>query len=172
MFAFSMQEIGLAAEATIFCGLEHMPWEYLLSAYELIEEGLPREELTKHFLEPKRVTCLRSWQSTVRGGSFLDLLNTTGARATSDPRDRVFALLSHPGAKLNKTHGQEEELLMGADYNKSVEEIYRVVADRLIATSKCLDVLSYIRGCDQEGGLPTWAPLWSKRRRDIHCLLD
>jgi hypothetical protein len=83
----------------------------------------------------------------------------------------VFALLSHPSATLANTHCQKIETLIEADYNKSVADIYLSVSERLITTSKCLDIFSYIRGCEEEACLPTWAPLWIKQRY-VYSLLE
>ncbi|KAH4333998.1 hypothetical protein HBI82_084510 [Parastagonospora nodorum] len=118
-----------------------------------------------------RVTWLYSWRSGRLGESFLKTLVATETHHATDPRDRVFALLSHPSATV-VTLDQSTELIIEADYRKTAIEIYALLAERLVCTSRCLDVLSYIRGDEKDYGLPTWAPLWSERTKTSACLHD
>jgi hypothetical protein len=137
-----MQEIGLVADAVFMCKDRSITWEHLFTAYSFFEKERWRKDLLKYFFEPNRVTCLHNWRSATKEQSFLHLLTTIDARATTDPRDRVFALLSHPSATLVETYGQTTGTLIEADYNKSVQDIYKNVAERLITISKSLDILS------------------------------
>jgi hypothetical protein len=167
-----MQEIGLASKVAMMYGSARIAWRHLYFAYHLFETEFPRSFLMEYSFEPNRVTCLYNWHSDYPGQSFLKLLTTTQTRATTDPRDRVFALLSHPSARTKNLHGRATRSLIGADYNKSFIEVYKLLATTLIETSQCLNVLSYVRGREQEAGLPTWAPMWNHQMRVAHCLLD
>jgi hypothetical protein len=166
-----MQEIGLASKATVMYGHVKIDWHHLISAYRLVEAKFPRKYLMTIGFEPSQVTCLSGWRSPLSGDTFLELLVATERRKTTDPRDRIFALLSHAGAKVETTHGEPTELLIEADYSRSIVDIYTHLAKRLLAISGCLDVLSYIRGCEGRFGLPSWAPMWNETREGVHCLL-
>jgi hypothetical protein len=83
----------------------------------------------------------------------------------------VFALLSHPSATV-VTLNQSTELIIEPDYRKTAIEIYGLLVERLVCTSRCLDVLSYINGDEKDYNLPTWAPLWGERTKTSACLID
>lgn len=166
-----MQEIELNSDATIMYGTARINWEQLYSAHSLLESQFSREMLMKFSFEPDRVTCLYNWRSAKVERSFLRLLNTIQTRATTDPRDRVFALLSHLSATKKCPHDKGHEVWIEADYNKSIVEVNMLVVKRLIRSSGRLDVLSHVRGHEAEVGLPTWAPMWNHRIRVAHSLL-
>lgn len=108
-----MQEIGLASEAIIMYGSARISWEQLYSVYSLFESHFSREMLMKLSFELGRVTCLYDWRSAKSESSFLRL--PTQTRATTDPRDRVFALLSHPSATTTCLHDEGSQVWIEAD---------------------------------------------------------
>jgi hypothetical protein len=167
----TMQEIGLATKAMLVCGSRRIYWEDLYFAYALFNSEVPGRYLHALQFEPSQVVSLYSWASTAKGRTFLQLLVLSEARNTTDPRDRVFALLSHPSAWRHHPVTSQARLLIEPDYTKSFPTIYTDIAYIIIRDSKSLDVLSYIRGYELAFGLPTWAPLWS-HPRDARCLLD
>jgi hypothetical protein len=165
---WTMQEIGLASRATLIWGSSQIDWVHTFRAVDLLDKRIPEIYLVLRQVRPSQVAHLYHWRSAA-DKFFLDILNLAAARNTTDPRDRVFALLSHPSARLKKSDEAPAELLIEADYTRSVEDVYTDVATRHIAVTKCLDVLSYVR-CGQTFDIPSWVPDWS-RRPDKNCLL-
>ncbi|KAF2818710.1 HET-domain-containing protein, partial [Ophiobolus disseminans] len=172
---WTIQEIGLASDAIFMMGFVRITWKHLYAAYEWLQSMMPSLRTLLWWerisFEPDQVLCLYNWNSTHSEGSFLRLLVVTEQRQMTDPRDRIFALLSHPSAQVKDPQDSTLSLVVEADYKKTYEEVYRDVAARLITTSNSLDVLSYIRGFEKGCGLPTWVPDWGDQRW-INGLLD
>jgi hypothetical protein len=113
---------------------------------------------------------LYDWRSASVNKTFLDILDLTATRATTDPRDRVFALLSHPSARLESSVDASVELVTEPDYTKNVPDVYVDVARNHIIATRSLDVLSYIR-YNRSPGIPSWVPDWRKIH-NAHCSLS
>jgi hypothetical protein len=78
-------------------------------------------------------------------------------------------LLSRPSAQTKVDNAGSIEFLIEPDYTKSLMAVYANVAQRLIMTTKRLDVLSYVR--DHEASeSPSWAPTWSQQLRSFPLL--
>ncbi|OAK99017.1 HET-domain-containing protein [Phaeosphaeriaceae sp. SRC1lsM3a] len=159
---WTMQEIGLAATATFVCGDSRIDWQDLHFAYDLFQKRLTFNNLRILQFEPSRVTFLYDWMSSGAERSFLEVLVASETRETTDQRDRVFALLSHPSAQTKTNKNQSIRLLVEPDYTKSLEWVYSNMSICLIRASRRLDVLSYVRGFGTPG-LPSWAPMWGQR---------
>ncbi|KAF2874809.1 heterokaryon incompatibility protein-domain-containing protein [Massariosphaeria phaeospora] len=84
---------------------------------------------------------------------LLKLLRRFRNRKASDPRDKVFALLS-----LAQTKPRGPEFL--PDYTMSEREVFRTVTISLIYESESLCVLNTDLGRKCREDLPTWVPDW------------
>jgi len=164
---WTMQEIGLASDATFLCGSSRIAWKDLFHAYDLFHKYMPPSILRVLNFQPSQAVFLHDWMSAETQHTFLDILGLSETRGTSDPKDRVFALLSHPSVQKKMDHQTPAVCLMEADYTKSVVDVYADVAESLIITTRRLDVLSYVHGPWMHG-LPTWAPFWRQRSEQDH----
>ncbi|KAE9365790.1 hypothetical protein N431DRAFT_562510 [Stipitochalara longipes BDJ] len=98
-------------------------------------------------------------QSPWIDNSILQTLYKTGLAVSSDPRDKIYAILNlaNDGAKL----------VPRPDYKLSAAEVFTQLVSRIIQTTNRLDVLSlasptvYPRILGDE--LPTWVPDFSQR---------
>lgn len=72
---------------------------------------------------------------------------------SSDPRDKVYAMLSIT------TDGQDKAL--DPDYSLTVAQVYTSLAIHLIQREKRLDILGHCTITDPTNGLPSWVPDWS-----------
>jgi hypothetical protein len=89
--------------------------------------------------------------------SLLQLLKLTRQFACSDPRDRVFAHLGLANSIESDVSSIEP------DYTKSVQEVYREVAARLLEESGTLQVLSAVQhGIKVPESSRSWVPQWSQ----------
>jgi hypothetical protein len=136
-----MQEIGLASCATFMCGSSQIDWTDLLIAYNLYDQKYQPKMRAVHSGYPDMeavvgdMVFLYDWRSASVNKTFLDILDLTATRATTDPRDRVFALLSHPSARLESSVDASVELVTEPDYTKNVPDVYVDVArNHIIAT--------------------------------------
>jgi hypothetical protein len=176
-----MQEIGLASKATLIWGSSQIDWLHIFRAIDLLHERISELWSRPYGARFRQVLHLYHWRSAA-DRPFLEVLDMAAMCDTTDPKDQVFALLSHPSARLKKSYEARAELLVEADYTRSVEDVYTVFATRHIAVTNCLDVLSYVRSRlmgsvllikapkAETFDLPSWVSDWN-RRPDRHCLL-
>ena len=87
----------------------------------------------------------------------LKMLRSFKALDSTDPRDKVFALLGFVALD-----GPYAELIT-PDYEKSTEQVYLDVAKYLILTEQTLDVLNQrhlLLSTSRHRSMPTWVPDW------------
>lgn len=171
---WTMQEIGVAYQATVYCGDASISWEDLSRAYHILYEQVEIESpdfMRLPVIHLRDIRALRAWKHDL-DISFLDLLALASRRHATDARDKVFALLSHPSAFADDeyTPGQ---LLIEPDYSKDVVEVYTDTAKALIRRDRNLDVLSHAEEFRylQPENLASWVPDWSRpsRHRNLLC---
>lgn len=89
--------------------------------------------------------------------SMMDLLHAGRNSLSSDPRDKVFALLSLGDAK--------GELGIQPDCAQTVEWLFTHVAVQSMKQGTCLDILAHVRGQSQFN-FPSWVPDWTLSVRE------
>ena len=151
------QEVRLAREAYLFCGNEGVPWESLRrTVFYLYRTSKPGG--FDHLIE--RSYRLGSYQDYVAGA--LDKLNymLENARfaSCSDPRDKIFAVLSL--AHKSETRG------LDPDYSKPAEAVFQDLVLHHTSNLHSLGILTHCELRDDTNGmkLPTWVPDWSVPR--------
>lgn len=154
-----IQELAVAASAAVSYGGQHIPWVYFEPAANCIF-GV----MTWNYWDPRlrfdhtrffnMCVCHTRFQSGLET-RLLDLLSTTRSNFSTDPRDKLFALLG-----LAK---DADTLLPSPDYSRSIVEIYSALVIKMIFSQKSLDVLSEVEDSRWTliGGLPSWAVDWS-----------
>ena len=151
------QEVRLAREAYLFCGNRGVPWEtirramvYLLRASKPAGFGHPVERCYNIGDYPGNVADVFD---------DLDLvLNDARSASCSDPRDKIFAVLSL--AYINDTRG------LDPDYSKPAEAVFRDLVLHFTSKLQSLSILAHCELRDDTGGmkLPTWVPDWTVPR--------
>lgn len=145
-----VQEIALSRNA-IIVGKRELPWSVLRDS-----------QLVKEWAGPKPLLSLGN-RRLRNPDELIDLLHLGRYCETTDPRDKVFALLG-------LVAGAEAEGLV-ADYSKGVEEIYTWIARYLIDVHKrsAADILGILNILDwnepRPYNLPSWVPDWSNPGR-------
>ncbi|XXG94241.1 hypothetical protein Hte_000495 [Hypoxylon texense] len=181
-----LQEVGLGNKAFMWWGGKHFDFN-MFAAFDfwLRRQGATAQH---HFRLPraKIIPALNAWydygQSTVqdwqapRGSqiemNFLKQLIAAAPSQTTDPRDRVYALLSHPSSRRTSTWEPDmrtdyraicrEPLLITPNYTKTTEVVYYETACVLLRQHRDLHPLGAVFH-DKETfnlGLPTWVPRW------------
>ena len=89
------------------------------------------------------------------GRSLLELLRRFRDRKASDPRDKVYALLS-----LVRSEQESFALPMLPDYALSESEVFTKATLQCIYTSRSLSVFSTELGRKFRSDLPSWVPDW------------
>lgn len=149
-----IQEIALSPNPVIICGEKEFPWSVLQNDTEVRSQ-------TKHH----NIPLLSLGKRRLRSSTELPDLLRLGRRCEStDPRDRVFALLG-------LVVGAEAEGLV-ADYGWHVAQVFTWIARYLAKVGTCADFLGNVNMIWHLGGaeslgfrnklqLPSWVPDWS-----------
>jgi hypothetical protein len=148
------QEIRLAnQDAIITCGYGSIPWEAFRSAiYCLYMKEYP-DDLDGFEQRVDRAFELCDYQGY---NTFLQLAEQTKLCKYTDPKDRVYALLSMVAA--------EENPRIEPDYTKSLREIYQDLFIKDVEHSKDLRLLQSCELQKSSQGIPTWVTDWSSPR--------
>jgi len=163
--AWTFQEICLASTATVYCGRRRLKWATLWKSFCHIDiaSKAERVDLPKDF-HPRKILHMDSaatflpWTTS----SFLDVLEETRDREASDPRDKVFSLLSHPNAQ--SIDGRTP--IVEADYTMSTEECFAATARRIIAREGNLRIMAHTSYDMAETEGCSWAPRWHEVLRN------
>lgn len=139
-----LQEIGLAKRALVYCGNYKVPWErFILAQFD-------HNYHYRHSLPPILKLPMNGKQAS---SSLVRLLMKTRGCSSTDPRDKVFALLG-----IVADVSSEE---LPVDYTKSPREVFTELMKLLIRSHTTLDILAAVEPRGQmESGLPSWVPDW------------
>ena len=151
------QEIRLARDADLFCGSEGVPWESLRRAILYLRRASAPGNLS-HLIE--RCWNLGNYQDSVAGVfDNLDyILASARSASCSDPRDKIFAVLSLAGD--HQTCG------LNPDYSKPAETVFLDLVLHYTSNLQSLRILAQCELRDDTSGmkLPTWVPDWTVPR--------
>jgi hypothetical protein len=152
------QEVRLTSGDTIVqCGSQTIPWSSVCQAiYYLLRMNFSH---ANHDLLKMRVNSVSQLCNRKSRGylSFSALLDYTKYCECSDPRDRIFALLSLPSAR---------NIGIEADYSKTVLEVYTNAALCIMRFSQSLKILATASLEQSNLGFPSWVPKWPCRATD------
>ncbi|KAK3367646.1 heterokaryon incompatibility protein-domain-containing protein [Podospora didyma] len=165
-----IQELALGGSAEVFWGHHHISWGLigvcaawvLTSGWGFNHGGAPITAAYNAFL----IYCLPlAKQSGISPFSKLALsliLGTTVGRFDStDPRDRIYALLGVPFSGNDPDTGP----FLVPDYSQSVETVYIHAAQRILQQDQNLRLLSVVQHgpeLDDTSPYPSWVPQWNK----------
>ena len=161
--AWTFQEIILARQANIYCGTHTVDWETFqtfLTCFKTNPSG-PNIEDTRLIGNDKHPFDIIKARSMIRTPelfsedtkeaflSLFPLLDSMRTRSSTDPRDKVFALLNIAC----DVSGSGLE----ADYSKSHAEVYAMTAKWLLQRTKSLAFLNLVEKKDKPD-LISWVP--------------
>jgi hypothetical protein len=156
-----IQEVGLARLARMFWGRTDVwvDWTEVAAFSSLMDAK--GASIVNHFQ-------LKSWMAshinfiwTMNAAgepvySFVKVLHWARVHQSTDPRDYVYALMSHPSATVNGSP------LVQPDYTISTAEAYTKLAVNIIEQTKSLQVLPFVDHDTDPNSeiLPSWVPDW------------
>lgn len=156
-----VQEVWKSANTILQCGNKTLPWKRFEQAMSYSEawddmgasiKGTARET---EWDSLKRRYSLATHISNKRllGSHLYSLLWNTWDRESSDPLDKIYAVL---GLADENSRGD-----LQPDYTKSMGVAYREVAQQILLHEKNLDHV-LLGGCgpSRQDGLPSWVPDW------------
>jgi hypothetical protein len=151
------QEINSGTDASMLCGSTNVDWELVAVAASYVrfspeiacDWDFPASDYYNAAFMRDRDIHTRS--------NIPGLLRNTGNFKSSDPLDRIYALMGMPPfAKLNPP--------LEASYQKSRLELYREVAVRCILELNDLEVLECVEHEKKiDDRFPSWVPQWDQR---------
>ena len=180
------QEVAVASKMRFFCGslVIQMPiiedfinfWQsyHLMMGPIAAETGTIRNpfinKLYFHMIKLVVLACnRRHFQQSISQGTPVDithLIATSSFMNSTDPRDRIFALL---GMTFDSRYGDH---LLVADYSLTTREVYINVTTHILRSRQTLDILNHVShdSIEREDStpgeavhsLPSWVPDWSR----------
>lgn len=155
-----IQESALAPSLDIIHGTTTVPWTLVVDAAKNLarhssdccSEALARlpQDQSKVLADfAKRVLDVADLRINMDPKPLLELLRRFRDRNASDPRDKVYALLSLASTQLVP------------DYSVSEVDVFMRATLECIQTSRSLDVLNTDLGRKFRTDLPSWVPDWS-----------
>ena len=151
------QEVRLASEAFLVCGNEAVPWESVRRTISYLRRA-SRPYWISHLLD--RCHTISDYQDNVADNfsELMYLLDNARSASCSDPRDKIFAVLSL--ALATDTHG------LDADYSKPAGAVFQDLVLHYTSNLQKLEILTHCELRDDTGGmeLPAWVPNWAVPR--------
>ncbi|KAH6855601.1 heterokaryon incompatibility protein-domain-containing protein [Chaetomium sp. MPI-CAGE-AT-0009] len=183
--AWTVQEILLASQAVVVTGSRSMEWKRLCTGVDYgFAIGIFTTLVIDQIVDPtvipyfsmRALTQIRKQPSdalSIQGSNIpvpaQDMLRTLihcRFRQSTDPRDKVYALL-----RLQITDRNHTSLGLEPDYAAPTSIVYSETARQLLLRSNSLDLLGACTPSPMDG-LPSWAPDWSSSSRVPRPLMD
>jgi hypothetical protein len=158
-----IQEVGMASSAVMKCGEAEISWEELKDAAGCMDDRA-HVFVTFFGLEAEVQRCFDLyWLFSAAGSNqtFVETLYEAKSFISSNPKDKVYALLAHPSAQ--PRHGMTIEL----DYDCPMAEWYIRLASKILVSTDSLQFLSAVQHMTNESVhqaiMPSWVPQWSEK---------
>jgi hypothetical protein len=159
--AWIIQEVGLARHARFFWGTQDvwLDWTEVAAFCSFMDAN---GASVINYLQLKSWVANHInlvWATDASGRprhSFVEVLHWARVHRSTDPRDFVYALLSHPSAKVNGS------LLIQPNYTITPAQAYIELALNVIERTNSLQILAFVDHHEEPGVLilPTWVPDW------------
>jgi hypothetical protein len=156
-----LQEVTLARSCTFLVGSHEFSWTDLHLGLGQIDAD---DERGGDNSRPRDTLAVIDYlRQRPRQLDLLELLERVRGYQTTDPRDKVYALLG--------LLDNSRDLDIRADYTKSTESLFAEVTRTIIEHSSSLEILSYAAKTSPRQqasySLPSWVPDWTQRRTII-----
>jgi Heterokaryon incompatibility protein (HET) len=153
-----VQEVVLGRDLVAVCGARQFDWSILRLACLLFTRRPELASLLKSFVHigcdfatMRKASRLVKDYGRLVGRDLWDIMYECSGLATSEPRDKVYAVLGL--AKRRRD-------LPRPDYAKAVQDVYLEAARHFVRTGHGIDVIEAAMSSDSRGkqGYPSWAP--------------
>ncbi|RSL91449.1 hypothetical protein CDV31_015466 [Fusarium ambrosium] len=147
-----IQEVARCDTVVLFCGNKTIDWHLLMSLFDHYQfKPLLRHQRPGSMLPAHQIQAIDSFRQE-HSNHLVQVLQSTRAALTTDPRDSVYAKL---GLALDS-----HNLITEPDYSLGVEEVFKRLAAAHISRYGCLYLICLTE--DSSYNLPSWVPDWSK----------
>jgi hypothetical protein len=153
-----VQEVAMAFKATMFCGENTTTWNTMLKMVQLLRDRGIYSYLGPSAISVARISTMALMKEEFKSQGTVEMympgvLGATSNFSSTDPRDRIFAMLG-------LISGPDSDGLR-PDYTLSKEEIYTDIAIRSIRTDGAFSILSFGGGLANASlNIPSWVPSW------------
>jgi hypothetical protein len=159
--AWIIQEVGLARHARLFWGNPDvwLDWTEVASFCSFMDANGASiiNHLQLKSWVANHINLVWARDSTGKPVySFVEVLHWARVHRSTDPRDYIYALISHPSATVNGS------LLIQPNYSITPTQAYTELALNVIERTNSLQILAFVDHHEQSGVLilPTWVPDW------------
>ncbi|CAI6338039.1 unnamed protein product [Periconia digitata] len=180
-----IQEVRDCADVWLLCGEEKIEWDLVALAANWVLHSADRDDMIEwrkeyypsyHGFRNAFLMWDRSW-STRRDAPFLAFLRRVRSFRSTDPRDKIFAVLHHhiiqaksigsiEDARVTHSsdpsiHSSATHLGFEADYSMTTYEVYRKIALDSVRYYQNLEILCYAwPTANLDTSYPSWVPRW------------
>ena len=151
------QEIRLAkSNAMIVCGFDTLSWGSFRTALFCLNYKAYHIKQTRVISEQFSARVIKTYPlaNSELKSTFLGLMHDTRYCKYTDPKDRVYAILS-------LLELSDEAIDIEPDYTKRTGQVYRDVTLRYINQHKRLEILTLSGLNERPSKMPTWVPDWT-----------
>jgi hypothetical protein len=159
--AWIIQEVGLAQNARFYWGSQDLWLEWTeVSTFCKFLDFNGASVINHLQLKSWVANHINMVWTTDSSGkpkhTFVEVLHWARVHRSTDPRDYIYALLSHPSAKVDGV------LLVQPNYTITPAQAYIELAVNVIQRMKSLEILAFVDHHEEPGVLvlPTWVPDW------------
>ena len=169
-----LQEVALSSSAIVLWGNTEVSWDIVGRASEVIQDDHNLWNAVDQRTGVGNAYLMHSLRnSNPPLHSFRTLLQRARRFETTDPRDRIFAVL---GLSTTDRPTGDGTLFLEPDYTLTVPQLYLAVAQRIIESDQNLGLLSAVQLRHRDLGLqkemPTWVPRWNNFSVNILAGVD
>jgi hypothetical protein len=157
-----IQEIVMASKAIMFCGKQTTTWNAVWKMVQLIRERGDFTYLGPSEASVSRISIMTMMKEEFKSQGTVEMympgvLGATQSFSSTDPRDRIFAMLGLISGP--------DSLGLHPDYMLSKEEVYKIIAIRSLSTTGAFSILSFGGGLGNSAlNIPSWVPSWIPNR--------
>lgn len=155
-----IQEVVVSSDAVLVWGLTETDWRVFKDACYWLQKNNCILASGGKSLDVEALLTM----FPIQDSRLESLLSTTTRRQSTEPRDRIFALLGlAKDVDLSKDSFHE----LKVDYLKPVENLFADATRYIIRQTQTFHVLSYVSHVDLEipTDWPTWVPQWKDNRQ-------
>jgi hypothetical protein len=147
-----VQEVAVATEALLICGQDHIRshrFNQAILCLKTLALLRRRREGLQEDIDEDLQDIIQVETGLNDNHSLLYFVNKYRSRLSTDPRDKIYALL-----------GLANNVDVFPDYSLSVREVFQKFTEACIRKSGTLDILNFV-SISSRGDIPSWVPDWS-----------
>jgi len=157
-----VQEAACSKNSTVHYGSDSIAWETLENVIDIMREHEHHLHSIyyNHLSKSRTLTHggprglqLSRYSSSTSEPPLLELLLTHKSKNSTDPRDKVYALVGISSSQ--KSFGP-------IDYSLSMRDVFTHTARHIITSTKRLDVICVKQQDENQYDLPSWVPNWTR----------